>query len=528
MSEKTPKSSNEPQYPALNAHYDRVYGPVVQQESGAVETELPSEQALLDSFIDKRQKYENELAQAESVPGFRRTYEDKAEIAGIKDDIEAFNEEWSRYGGEEIDAAQAKIDALNFKSTAEDHIYAKAELKAAKDAFYTNFKKEYEEVNNSAEVPAEPASGVETEKPATYKVGDEVKILRDGAVEGGWVIKSLDEVAQAAVLAKGDQRDFRTFAQLDEYRDLSDDAAAAAKADANGANVPSTFASPAKNPAPAEKPRIGAAGEAWQIKRGIRPGRGSIEERRIVPHTSESNSEIPETETDTPSLDAAAAAAAVANAEAAGKAPVPKTEATPEPASDPETTPEKAPWRKRMSDKLGASAVGKLFGAERRAEKRRDIAKRSIEYEEQGIIPTAAQEKAKKDYKNEKLAKRVESVKSFVEKHKLSEEDKAAKQAQIDRNKAARQARKDAGETKFGKVKSGYVAFRERGRERFGVNPTPDGSEVPADETPTDPIPAQEKPVVYNSNEEGSVTSPMDEATQAYSRPARDSDAKAA
>lgn len=316
-----------------------------------------------------------------------------------------------------------------------------------------------------------------------------------------------------------------------ETNESSHDPDAAAKADANGAGIPSTFASPAKNPAPAEKPKIGAAGEAWQIKRGIRPGRGPIEERRIVPPT-------PESKTDTPSLDAAAAAAAVANAEAAGKAPAPKTETTPTPASGAETTPEKTSWLKRIRANLGGSALKNIPGInkylERKAQKDAAIDEKTVEYKAAHVaagydeMPFVAREKAKKDYKTEKRTARVESVKNFVDKHKLSEEDKAVKQAQIDRNKAARQARKDAGETKFGKVRTGYVAFRERGRERFGVNPTPDTTEIPADETPTEPIPAQEKPVVYDSSDKDSVTSPMDETTQAYPRPEGSPDTKVA
>ena len=137
MSEKTPIVTHETQ-------------PDAKQETNDTYS-VPDRDTLLGEFAQKRQQYTDELDQLEAVPGFKRVYEENAEIAGIKDDIEGVNAEWTHYGGDAIDAAQAKIDALNFKSSADDHIFAKAELRDAKNAFYENFKREFEESNTANE-----------------------------------------------------------------------------------------------------------------------------------------------------------------------------------------------------------------------------------------------------------------------------------------------------------------------------------------------------------------------------------------
>jgi hypothetical protein len=241
MSEKTPKTVNAPRYDALNAHYDKVYGPTKDfQESEGNNLGIPSRDDLLANFAekraqhatelaDKRSQYEAELAEAESVPGFRRVYEDKVEIAGVKDDLEALNdiqstvnEEWNLYGGEAIDAAQAEVDALNFRSDANDHITAKAKLKAAKDAFYENFKAAAE-VQQSA--PAEDSTEVS---------------------ENGHVIENQNsDTRQDAENAK---------AKEEESPYTSDHANAAAEAASQAGDIDPLFGRNARHEANAQKP----------------------------------------------------------------------------------------------------------------------------------------------------------------------------------------------------------------------------------------------------------------------------------
>jgi hypothetical protein len=53
--------------------------------------------------------------------------------------LDAFQQEREQLGGADIDKAQEAVDALNFKSTREDHVYAKNALRDAKNAFYDNY-----------------------------------------------------------------------------------------------------------------------------------------------------------------------------------------------------------------------------------------------------------------------------------------------------------------------------------------------------------------------------------------------------
>lgn len=197
MSEKTPTSSNsEPRYDALNAHYDRVYGPVATPEQ--LTQELPSRDNLIDSFVSKRSTYQEELEQLEAVPGFRRVYEDNAEIAGVKDDIEGVNKEWNFYGGDAIDAAQAKVDALGFKSTANERIAAQAELRDAKNAFYNNFKQTYEETNATDDAEATSADNVEASSTeAANEVQDDNVEKKEVAAEGERLTDYLRSIRKA-------------------------------------------------------------------------------------------------------------------------------------------------------------------------------------------------------------------------------------------------------------------------------------------------------------------------------------------
>ena len=105
-------------------------------DNTALQVEMPTQDELFKVIGENRQNLEDELAQAESIPGFKRVYEDKVKIQAAQRELDAFNEEYQRFGGDAIDAAQAKLDGLDFRSTADDHIEAKYGLRDAKAALY--------------------------------------------------------------------------------------------------------------------------------------------------------------------------------------------------------------------------------------------------------------------------------------------------------------------------------------------------------------------------------------------------------
>jgi hypothetical protein len=55
------------------------------------------------------------------------------------DERASLSAEWNKFGGSAIDEAQKNVDALNVKSNATDHVYAKAALRDARSAFYKNY-----------------------------------------------------------------------------------------------------------------------------------------------------------------------------------------------------------------------------------------------------------------------------------------------------------------------------------------------------------------------------------------------------
>ena len=127
-------------------------------QNDSPESELPSQDRLFDDFADRRRAYADELASAESVPGFKRTFADTQNIRDVQAKVDAFNQEWQRYGGTEVDVAQAAVDALNFRSTFEDQAQAKRGLSDARDVFYENFRQEFEAQHVEPHDPAEDST----------------------------------------------------------------------------------------------------------------------------------------------------------------------------------------------------------------------------------------------------------------------------------------------------------------------------------------------------------------------------------
>lgn len=113
------------------------------EESKSTNPEALSSDDVIDTLAERRSTLLEQKAALENEPGFKRDAIEllnyKRESKRIDDELNSFNEEYAAIGGDELDAAQAAVDALNFKSTAEDHIFAKARLRDAKASLYQNF-----------------------------------------------------------------------------------------------------------------------------------------------------------------------------------------------------------------------------------------------------------------------------------------------------------------------------------------------------------------------------------------------------
>ena len=105
--------------------------------------EIPTSSQVLDAFAARREELNVALNELKNNPGFKMNGDEKVyhdrDLKAANGNLEVFNEEYFAMGGAEIDDAQQAVDALNFKSDAEDHVRAKARLTAAKTAFYENF-----------------------------------------------------------------------------------------------------------------------------------------------------------------------------------------------------------------------------------------------------------------------------------------------------------------------------------------------------------------------------------------------------
>lgn len=138
------------------------------------EGELPPRDEVISTFTDKLQELREKKSNLEDTPGFKFSngqYEKQREISSIDSQLIPFEKLWDQCGGEEIDAAQELVDGLNFKSTAEDHVYAKKRLQEAKDNFYDNLKTAMETEEPTHEDTVEDLDG-ENIRDAAVKIKD--------------------------------------------------------------------------------------------------------------------------------------------------------------------------------------------------------------------------------------------------------------------------------------------------------------------------------------------------------------------
>ncbi len=106
--------------------------------------EVPSSSQVLDAFSEMKTALSDNVEEISNREGgfkldANQLIAIKREEAAAKQELEGFNDAWVELGGAEIDAAQVVVDSLNFKSDANDHVKAKAQLRDARNAFYENF-----------------------------------------------------------------------------------------------------------------------------------------------------------------------------------------------------------------------------------------------------------------------------------------------------------------------------------------------------------------------------------------------------
>lgn len=196
-------------------------------------------------------------------------------------------------------------------------------------------------------------------------------------------------------------------------------------------------------------------------------------------------------------------------------------------AEDDPSEEKRLPLRKRMTAKIG-SVVRRVSGTmqRKRKAKKEQIAQRRdeiiAEKEAQGIVPDAwlSAHEAKSEYKKNKRAERLGKLANYG----LTDEEKTQKRAQIERNKAADQARKEARKSqKSASLKETIVAgakwFDRAARARFD---TAQAADTTPGDTATEkiPAPARTEPTtqpIYDSTK-GSVKSPYDRVTEVVAK----------
>lgn len=97
----------------------------------------------------------------------------KAEHQPQLDDLSA---KWQSHGGARLDAARTAVEALNFKSSATDHVKAKTELRDAEDAWVKSYHEAQSEVpSEGADSEVQPEDVVEMPS-----IDDIVKVGKNG------------------------------------------------------------------------------------------------------------------------------------------------------------------------------------------------------------------------------------------------------------------------------------------------------------------------------------------------------------
>src|SRR5690606_27927906 len=98
--------------------------------------ELTSGQ-VLDAFADKRAELKSKAEEISSRPGFKLDaigiMQKRREESQVRDELAEFEKAYAELGGDAIDRAQEAVDALNFRSSAEERARALAELSGARD-----------------------------------------------------------------------------------------------------------------------------------------------------------------------------------------------------------------------------------------------------------------------------------------------------------------------------------------------------------------------------------------------------------
>jgi len=131
----------------MSEHAPRITPEVIEKNPNG----LPPRDEAINTVRGEINNLETELNEAEarvSTPGFRATANDiiqnRENLRNLRETngprLEGLQSMWEEFGGPEIDRAQAAVDALNFKSDANDRVAATLGLRDAKDAFYAKLE----------------------------------------------------------------------------------------------------------------------------------------------------------------------------------------------------------------------------------------------------------------------------------------------------------------------------------------------------------------------------------------------------
>lgn len=172
--------------------------------------EKPSSVQVLDAFENKRLSLNESLAEVQARPGFKLDANEmmakRREEREAQRQLAGFEAAYSELGGDAIDAAQANVDALDFKANANEHVAAKAALRDARTAFYENFLRSQEAQQDADS--SQPEASVEEE-------ADE-RIQYDVDADVADVVKRLNEKAKSKELAIVDEMNSTPQAKADK------------------------------------------------------------------------------------------------------------------------------------------------------------------------------------------------------------------------------------------------------------------------------------------------------------------------
>lgn len=186
------------------------------QPVDAARADVERAQEKVDALNFKSDATDHVYAKAELRDAKTALAETEAAQQPVIDDM---NDQWLAHGGARVDAARAAVEALNFKSDATDHVYAKAELRDAKAAWEESYNASKTE--SAVEEAAEAAPEATTEEPSAPEAAELNTPETDGeAEEPASVEEDAGEVHEGVIVDDAMTKEIAVVDQPDMSKEL--------------------------------------------------------------------------------------------------------------------------------------------------------------------------------------------------------------------------------------------------------------------------------------------------------------------